>query len=189
MIWPKKYLPTYILTHIPTYPPTYLPNRTPSRSNPGDLWPLRHLIRVMRRHDLTEKIPTYQHTYPPTYLPTSLTEHPQRAILETCDHWDIWSEWWRYMTWPRKYLPTYIPIHLPTYPSTYLPASFTEHPQGAIPETCDLWDTDNNSDNWEPESMTIFVIWQSIVTLDSIRNSCDVSYIWGGSECYNEQYP
>ena len=40
--------------------------------------------------------------------------------------------------------------------------------------TCDIWDTDNNSDNWEPESMTIFVIWQSIVTLDSIRNSCDV---------------
>ena len=42
------------------------------------------------------------------------------------------------------------------------------------PETCDIWDTDNNSDNWEPETMTIFVIWQLIVTLDSIRNSCDV---------------
>ena len=40
--------------------------------------------------------------------------------------------------------------------------------------TCDIWDTDNNSENWEPESMTIFVIWQSIRTLDSIRNSCDV---------------
>ena len=64
----------------------------------------------------------------------------ERAILETCDLWDIWSEWWRYMIWPRKYLPTYIPIHLPTYPPTYLPASFTEHPQGAIPETCDLCD-------------------------------------------------
>ena len=23
----------------------------------------------------------------------------QRAILETCDHWDIWSEWWGDMTW------------------------------------------------------------------------------------------
>ena len=42
------------------------------------------------------------------------------------------------------------------------------------PETCDIWDTDNNTDNWEPEIMTIFVIWQLIVTLDSIRNSCDV---------------
>ena len=40
--------------------------------------------------------------------------------------------------------------------------------------TCDIWDTDKNFDNWEPESMTIFDIWQSIVTLDSIRNSCDV---------------
>jgi len=43
-----------------------------------------------------------------------------------------------------------------------------------ILETCDIWDTDYNSDNWGPEFMTIFVIWQFIVTLDSIRNSCDV---------------
>ena len=42
------------------------------------------------------------------------------------------------------------------------------------PETCDIWDTDNNSDNWEPGIMTTFAIWQLIVTLDSIRNSCDV---------------
>ena len=43
-----------------------------------------------------------------------------------------------------------------------------------ILETCDIWDTNYNSDNWEPEFMTIFVTWQLIVTLDSIRNSCDV---------------
>ena len=40
--------------------------------------------------------------------------------------------------------------------------------------TCDIWDTDYNTDNWEPGFMTIFVTWQLIVTLDSIRNSCDV---------------
>ena len=40
--------------------------------------------------------------------------------------------------------------------------------------TCDIRDTDYNTDNWEPGFMTIFVTWQSIVTLDSIRNSCDV---------------
>ena len=34
----------------------------------------------------------------------------------------------------------------------------------------------NPRDNWEPEFMTIFVTWQLIVTLDSIRNSCDVLY-------------
>ena len=39
---------------------------------------------------------------------------------------------------------------------------------------CDIWDTDYNFYNWEPEFMTIFVIWQLIVTLDSIPNSCDV---------------
>ena len=44
-------------------------------------------------------------------------------------------------------------------------------------ETCNIWDTDYNSDNWEPEFMTIFVTWQLIVTLDSIRNSCDVIHI------------
>ena len=38
----------------PTYPITYLPPLE-KRSNPWDLWPLRHLIRVMRRHDLTKK--------------------------------------------------------------------------------------------------------------------------------------
>ena len=30
-------------------------------------------------------------------------EHLQRATLETCDLWDIWSEWWGDMTWPKKY--------------------------------------------------------------------------------------
>ena len=29
-------------------------------------------------------------------------EHLQRAILETCDLWDIWSEWWGDKTWPKK---------------------------------------------------------------------------------------
>ena len=39
---------------------------------------------------------------------------------------------------------------------------------------CGIWDTDYNSDNWEPEFMTLFVAWQLRVTLDSIRNSCDL---------------
>ena len=37
------------------------------QSEPRDLW---HLIRVMRRHDLTKKS-----TYPPNYLPTYLPVH------------------------------------------------------------------------------------------------------------------
>ena len=52
--------------------------------------------------------------------------------------------------------------------------TFWEHFLRAILDICDIWDTDYNSDNWEPEFMTNFVIWQLIVTLDSIRNSCDV---------------
>ena len=45
-----------------------------------------------------------------------------------------------------------------------------------IQETCGLWDIDYNFDNLEPEFMTIFVTWQLRVTLESIRNSCNVSH-------------
>ena len=38
-------LPTYIPNHLPTYPPTYLPYKTPSRSDPRDLWLLRHWLQ------------------------------------------------------------------------------------------------------------------------------------------------
>ena len=40
---------------------------------------------------------------------------------------------------------------------------------GAIIGTCDIWDTD-----YHTGLMTVFVSWQLIVALDSIRNSCDV---------------
>ena len=45
-------------------------------------------------------------------------------------------------------------------------------------ESCDIWDTDYNSENWKPEFMTIIFTWQLIVRLDSIRNSCDVFYVY-----------
>ena len=51
--------------------------------------------------------------------------------------------------------------------------TFKEHLQRAILVTCDIWDTDYISDNWEPEIMTIFVTWQLRVTLDSICNCCE----------------
>ena len=60
-------------------------------------------------------------------------------ILETCDLWDIWSEW-----------------------SIYLPL---KQPLGAITGTCDIWDTDYNTNNWEPGFMTIFVTRQLWVHL------------------------
>ena len=74
----------------------------------------------------------------------NLPSHPQDAILETCDLYDIQND---EVTWPDQKKPL---------------------------RCCDIWDTDYNTDNWEPEFMTIFVTWQLIVTLDSIRNSCDV---------------
>ena len=51
--------------------------------------------------------------------------------------------------------------------------------------TQDNWDTDYNSYNWEPEFMTIFVTWESRVTLDSIRNSCDVLTMQFVVQCFS----
>ena len=49
---------------------------TKLQSDPRDLWPLRHLITVMRRHDLTQKdLPTYIPTHLPTYLPDHSLSH------------------------------------------------------------------------------------------------------------------
>ena len=77
-------------------------------------------------------------------------------------------------TWPDQIeLPTYIPTYLPTYLPTFLSTSIREHPKGAIIGTSYIWNTDYKTDNWEPGFMTVFVTWL-IVTLDSIRNSCDV---------------
>ena len=50
-------------------------------------------------------------------------------------------------------------------------------PQIAILATCDTWETDYISDNWELDFLTICVTWQLRETLDSIRNSCDVFVI------------
>ena len=73
-------------------------------ASPRDLWPLRHLIRVMSRHDLTKKkTMTKTKTKTKTMTKTNtFREHLQWVILETCDLWDIWSEWWGDMTWPKK---------------------------------------------------------------------------------------
>ena len=60
-------------------------------------------------------------------------EHLQRAILETCDLWDIWSEWWGDMTWPKQ--KTMTKTKTKTMTNT-----FGEHIQRTILETCDLWD-------------------------------------------------
>lgn len=52
-------------------------------------WPLRHLIRVVRKQDLTNK-KTMTKTITMT---NTFGEQLQKAIFETFDLWDIWSEW------------------------------------------------------------------------------------------------
>ena len=103
----------------------------------------------------------------------TLAEHFQRAIPETGDLWDIWSEWLGHMTGPKKKK-----TNTKTMTKTI---TAKEHLQRVILVTCDIWDTGYISDDWEPEFMTIFVTWQLRVTRDSIRNSCDVleTYMFG----------
>ena len=85
-------------------------------------------------HD--QKRSTYLHTYIPTYLPTYLVP----TYLETCDLWDIWSEWWGDMTWLKK--------------STYLQGVLTWHDQKIYLSTY-LTTLENTCDNWD--------IWSAVM--------------------------
>ena len=55
--------------------------RTPPKSHPRDLLPLRHLFRVMRKHDMTKKIDKDKYKDKDNDKDTDVL----RAILETCD--------------------------------------------------------------------------------------------------------
>ena len=83
----------------------------------------------------------------------------------------------------RVHTPTYI---FPIFSHTSQDMLFDEEKNNTIPvliaktilETFDNWDTDYNSDSWEPDFVTIIVTWQLRVTVDSIRNSCNVFLLW-----------
>ena len=65
------------------------------KSNPRDLWPLRLLTRVMRRHDLTQKdLPTYL-TYLFTYFRWRYIGAMRRHDLNQKDNFgDLWKRHW-----------------------------------------------------------------------------------------------
>ena len=65
--------------------------RTHPKSNPRDLWPLRHLFRVMRRHDMTQK--NWQR---------QLQRKRQRHFENNPrDLWHLihWVQFWQLRTW------------------------------------------------------------------------------------------
>ena len=78
--------------------------RAPSKSDPRDLWPLRHLIRMMRRHDLTKKSQWQRQIQRQRqwHKINTFREHLQRAVPQTCDLCDIWQERWGDITWQKK---------------------------------------------------------------------------------------
>ena len=57
----------------------------------------------------------------------------QRAILETCDLWDIWSKWWGDMTWPTKrQLQRQIQRQRQWQRKIHLENTFKERPQSLV---------------------------------------------------------
>ena len=83
----------------------------------------------------------------------TIKKHFQRAIQETCDLWDIWSEWWGHMTWPTQTRWTKTKTKTMTKTNT-----FREHLQRATLETCDHWDI--WSGWWEHMTWPIKRRWQ-----------------------------
>ena len=77
-------------------------------------------------------------------------EHLLRAILETCDLWDICSECSEDMTLQKKdkYKKDKYKDKDNDKDILRTPKS---NPRDLWLVTCDIWDTDYNSDNWEPE--------------------------------------
>ena len=63
----------------------------------------------------------------------TLREHPQRAILETCDLWDICSEWLEDMTWQKNWQ---IQIQRQWQRQIHFERTFLTYP---IQETRHLW--------------------------------------------------
>ena len=88
----------------------FRPNQNPAK-----------LIGVIRKHDLTNKKTTTK-TNTKT-MTNTFREHLQRAIFETFDLWDVWSEWWGDMICLTKITMT---------------KTKTMTMTKTIPETCDI---------------------------------------------------
>ena len=77
-----------------------------SKSQSGQTWSQKDII--MKCFYRTASFLALQTAlYLPLYLSNWLTTRHfpfwhKRTILETSDPWDIWSEWWEDMTWPKN---------------------------------------------------------------------------------------
>ena len=93
-------------------------------------------------------------------------EHIQIVIQETCDFWDIWSEWWGDMTWSTK---RQLLKQQKRQSQLQIDRPWQTHDMVCKLEWFFLHFRQLRT--WIQE---IIVTWQSRVTLDSICNSCDV---------------
>ena len=71
--------------------------RTPPKSNPRDLWPLRHLFRVMRRHDMTKKIDKDKYKYKDN--DKDILRTPPKSNPRDLLHLRHWLQFWQLRTW------------------------------------------------------------------------------------------
>ena len=152
------------------------------QSDPRDLWPLRHLIRVMRRHDLTNILTIFFDNFDNFDNFDSFWQFSTMLpILTILDNFD---NFWQFLivltfltneeTWPDQHFYKFDNFwHFWTFFDIFWHFS----------TILTIFTISDNFDNfWQflivltflNKFMRIFVAWQLIVTLDSIRNSCDV---------------
>ena len=81
-------------------------------------------------------------------------EHLPRAILETCDLSDIWSEWWGDNYWQLWHL--WQLWQLLTSSTMFTTKRQQQQQRQWQRQSWDLWHLRHNSDNWEPEFMFLF---------------------------------
>ena len=87
-------------------------------------------------------------------MTNTFREHLQRAILNAGDLWPL--------------------RHLMSDVETFITQPKTKYKYKDLTWLVNLCEIVDISESWYPEFMTIIVTWQLRVTLDSIRNSCDV---------------
>ena len=144
---------------------------------------LRHLIRVMRKHDLANK--KTKTTRKTMTMTNTFREHHQRATFETFDLSDIWSERWENMTWPtkrqqqrRRQIQWRWQIHLENTPNEGFLETFWEHPRMAIQEKFWVWPIIHCYEFSQTLSDQTDGGWQNFTIAAKFHNLSQLSQSW-----------
>ena len=172
---PEQLNRTHCLSVCLSVPPQQLTVSplTTLQSDPRDLRPLRLLFKVLRTHDLLPPFTTIWQFWQLLTIYGSLDDFWRFwQIFDDLSNFDKFGQFW----------PFYIFYNFDKW------QQFSQFIQLLLP-FCQMkkhtwkfatFEPDFNSDNSESEFTATFVTWQFIVTMDGIRNSCDV---WQNNPC------